>query len=126
MNKTDFVNQLISYKDTKLETVKLINTVSKLGLKISKDIADKYFGKDFSVLNILQTLERDYNITFETKLFSKTALGLEFTKLQLRAKEAGLGKYFEYLCESTIDESFSNTVEENKVQEDKRSDEVIH
>ena len=127
MNRQDFINEYNScYPHSKLEAVKLVKNISGLGLRESKDLVDSYWFSE-GVLNgqaIALQLEKRYKILF--KLSDKTSLGLEFTKLQLRAKEANLEKYFQYLCESTIDESFSNTVEENKVQEDKRSDEVIH
>ena len=126
MNRTDFINEINShYPTSKLHAVKLIKDVSGLGLRESKDLADIHFTSESWGHRVAEILERQYNIVFTTKIVDKVSLGLEFTKLQLRAKEADLEKYFQYLCESTVDESFSNTVEENKVQEDK-TDEVIH
>lgn len=127
MNRQDFINEYNScYPHSKLEAVKLIKDVSGLGLRESKHLADEYFLDDSSGKRVAEILERHHNILFTVKIVDKVSLGLEFTKLQLKAKEAGLEKHFQYLCESTIDESFSNTIEENKTQEDKRSDEVIH
>ncbi len=127
MNRQDFINEINSYYPaSKLAAVKLIKDVSGLRLRESKHLADEHFTSESWGHRIAEILERQHNILFTVKIVDKVSLGLEFTKLQLRAKEAGLEKHFQYLCESTIDESFSNTVEENKIQEDKRSDEVIH
>lgn len=127
MNRQDFIDEINSYYPSqKLEAVKLIKNVSGLGLRVSKDLADNYFTNKSSGIRIAEILETNFLVKFTIKVIDKTSLSLQFIKLQLTAKNAGLEKYFEYLCEITLDENFPRNIELEKPQEDKRSDEVTH
>lgn len=131
MTKDDFIKEYNSYfPQQKLAAVKLVKDISNLGLRESKELVDELWNNYNSNHGerIVELLERKHGFIFQINLKTKLDLNVEFTKLQLKAKEAGIEEYFQFLCESSIDETLKVNIQHIPTRENqnKRSDEVQH